>query len=174
VDTEARREALQDYVEQMGLMFSAWGLPRMAGRILGWLLVCHPPRQSAAELAAQLGASKGSISTNIRLLLQSGFVEKTAVAGERATHYRLAANPVDKMMQLKVESLAAMRRMAERGLKLVAGGSPEQRQRIEMLRDMWAFFERELPRLAARYARERSGGAGLEPAGGGPDRRGET
>lgn len=167
MDTEARREALQDYVEQMGLMFSSWGLPRMAGRILGWLLVCDPPRQSAAQLAAQLDASKGSISTNIRLLLQSGFVEKAAVAGERATLYRLAADPVAEMLRLKVESLAAMRRMAERGLELVAGGSPEQCERIEMLRDMWAFFERELPRLAARYARERSGGRGPDGLGAG-------
>lgn len=48
----------------------------MVGRALGWLLVCEPPEQSAAELAETLQASKGSISTATRVLLRLGFIER--------------------------------------------------------------------------------------------------
>ena len=50
--------------------FEQIGYPRMAGPILGWLLICDPPVQSTGELADVLGASKESLSTMTRLLIQ--------------------------------------------------------------------------------------------------------
>ena len=32
----------RQYVEEVALYFEAQGLPRMIGRILGWLLICEP------------------------------------------------------------------------------------------------------------------------------------
>ena len=45
------------------------------------MLICDPPAQSAGELADVLGASKGSLSTMTRLLIQVGLIER---AGLRA------------------------------------------------------------------------------------------
>ena len=59
------------------------GAARMVGRVLGWLLVCEPPEQSAADLAQALRASKGSISTATRVLLRTGLIERVRVRGER-------------------------------------------------------------------------------------------
>ena len=49
----------QHFVEEVALVFEEIGLIRMAGRILGWLLISNPPYQSADELAEALQASKG-------------------------------------------------------------------------------------------------------------------
>ena len=38
------------------------GMTPMAGRMRGWLLICDPPEQTAAELADALQASRGAIS----------------------------------------------------------------------------------------------------------------
>lgn len=77
-------------MEDVALHFEESGLPRIAGRILGLLLVCDPPHRSAQELADQLGASKASISTMTRLLLSGVILEKVGLPGERATYYRTA------------------------------------------------------------------------------------
>ena len=39
------------YVEEFGLLFGQFGLPRMFGRVLGVLMVADPPERSAEELA---------------------------------------------------------------------------------------------------------------------------
>ena len=49
-----RQQDQQHFVEEVGLLFEHAGLPRMAGRILGWLLICDPPHQSPGELAEVL------------------------------------------------------------------------------------------------------------------------
>ena len=59
-----------DFVEQMGGYFESNGLTRLSGRLLGWLLVCRPERQSSEELASALDASSGGIRTNARMLEQ--------------------------------------------------------------------------------------------------------
>ena len=63
------------FVEEVGLFFEQSGMPRMAGRILGWLLISDPSHQTTSELAEVLLASKGSISTMTRLLIRIGLIE---------------------------------------------------------------------------------------------------
>jgi DNA-binding transcriptional regulator GbsR (MarR family) len=66
---------VERFIEELGMQFELEAAaPRMLGRVLGWLLVCDPPEQSAAELAERLQASKGSISTATRLLLRMGMI----------------------------------------------------------------------------------------------------
>ena len=38
---------LQQYVEEYDMFAAAIGMPHMAGKILGWLMVCNPPFQTA-------------------------------------------------------------------------------------------------------------------------------
>ena len=58
------------FIEDIGLYFERLGLPRMAGKILGVLLISDPPAQSITEIGEKLNASKSSISTMSRLLLE--------------------------------------------------------------------------------------------------------
>ena len=46
------------WIEQVAEFFARQeGLPPITGRILGWLMICEPPEQSAAEIAAAGSAS---------------------------------------------------------------------------------------------------------------------
>ena len=76
------------FIERMGLVFEADGLPRIAGRIFGLLLVSEDCR-SLDELAAQLKVSKGSVSTNARLLEQRGLLERNSRPSDRRDYYRI-------------------------------------------------------------------------------------
>ena len=64
-----------NFIERMGVALDSDGLPRIAGRIFGLLLVSEDPR-SLDDLAAELRVSKGSVSTNARLLEQRGLLER--------------------------------------------------------------------------------------------------
>ena len=54
----------------MGQFLGSYGMTPMAGRMWGWLLICEPPEQTAAEIAEALQASRGAISGTARILAQ--------------------------------------------------------------------------------------------------------
>ena len=132
---------IMDFVEQMGGYFEANGLTRLAGRLLGWLLVCEPERQSSEELAAALGASSGGISTNARMLSQFGFIERLAVAGDRRTFFRLRPNAFAAGERQRIRTMADLQAMADAGLHALRGSAPERGRRLREMRDLTAYME---------------------------------
>lgn len=154
MDDEQRQFELRHFVEEVGLWFELSGMPRMAGRILGWLLIADPPHQSLAQLADGLQASKGSISTMTRLLIQGGIVERISLPGERRDYYCIKLGAWSELIKQRSAQIRALRELAERGLELLDGDRAQRRQRLEELRDFHAFFERELPMLSDRWEKE--------------------
>jgi DNA-binding transcriptional regulator GbsR (MarR family) len=140
-----------EFVEEVGLFFERGGLTRMAGRMLGWLLVCDPPHQSMNELAEALQASKGSISGTARFLIQVGLVERLSLPGERRDYFRIPRGAWLHVTQNKMNEITRIRELAERGLTLLDSDDPDHRERLEHMRDMYAFFEDEIPRLLERW-----------------------
>ena len=68
------------FIEEMGQFLGGYGMTPMAGRMWGWLLLCDPPEQTAAEIAEALQAS--------RRLLQAP-ARRSHGAGDRSpTHWR--------------------------------------------------------------------------------------
>lgn len=141
------------FIEEVGLLFELVGFPRMAGRIFGWLLISKPPHQSLSELADILQASKGSLSTMTRLLIQIGLIERISLPGQRRDYFRIKLNAWSQMAEQRLAQIIAFRQLAERGLNLFEAKDP-QRQRLEEMRDIHAFWERELPLLNRQWEKE--------------------
>jgi len=80
-------EKLQ-HIEDTALLFEQSGMTRMAGRIFGYLLICDRDAVSFDQIRHVLQASKGSISTNLKQLQQTGLIEQTTYPGDRKTYYR--------------------------------------------------------------------------------------
>ncbi|MGH3490415.1 MAG: GbsR/MarR family transcriptional regulator [Actinopolymorphaceae bacterium] len=146
---------LQEYVEEIGFYFAGVGLSRMPGRVLGWLLVCDPPHQSASELAAALQVSSGSISMAVQMLVRAGAVERYAQPGSRRTYYRLRPGFWLHEAEEKAKQAAEWRKLADRGLEMLdrldEGGGDARSERIRQMRDMYAFLEVEYARIDARW-----------------------
>lgn len=68
------------FIEDISLYFEQMGIPRMAGRILGVLLISNPPEQSIDDLCERLQASKSAVSTSARLLSEMGLIEARPIA----------------------------------------------------------------------------------------------
>jgi DNA-binding transcriptional regulator GbsR (MarR family) len=143
------------FVEEVGMVFEQTGLPRMAGRILGWLIISDPPHQSTDQLTQALMASRGSISTMTRLLIQIGLIERLSLPGVRHDYFRLRSDASQRMIRRGLEDeIKMVRQFAERGLELLAGKTTVTRTRLEEMRDVYAFLEREFPALLERWEEE--------------------
>jgi len=80
------------FIEQMGVIFQADGLPRISGRLVG-LMVFDGKPWSFGELAIELQVSRGSISTNTKLMEQFGIIERVAKPGDRQDYFQLSDDP---------------------------------------------------------------------------------
>jgi DNA-binding transcriptional regulator GbsR (MarR family) len=148
----------RSFIEEVGVLFENTGLPRMAGRMFGWLLIADPPFQSPSEIAEALMASKGSISTSVHLLTQLGMIERYVVPGERHDHFRLREDAGKRMVQRGLEEEIRMfHDLAERGLRLMHHESSPRRQWLMQIHDRYAFLETEFPALLERYEKEKAG-----------------
>ncbi len=155
MDDEQRQFEEKRFIEDVGLVFEQSGLPRMAGRIFGWLLISDPPHQSTGELAEALLASKGSISTMTRLLIRVSLIERFSLPGVRRDYFRIRLGASHQLLKDSLAQTTAFRQLMERGLELTEGKAPLTRQGLEEMRDMYAFFEREFPALMERWEQER-------------------
>ena len=155
---DERQVEEKHFVEEVGILFEQTGLPRMAGRILGWLSISDSPRQTTSELAEALLASKGSISTTTRLLIRIGLIERISLPGQRCDYFRIKPGAPHQLFKDSLDQTTAFRQLMERGLELTEGKAHVNRRWLEEMRDMYAFFEREFPALVARWEQVRKRG----------------
>ncbi len=146
---------LRHFVEEVGLLLEQLGLPRMAGRVFGRLLVCQPEAQSSAELASWLLASKASISTTTRLLVQLGLIHPVPGPNPRQSYFAVKPETFDSLLAAEVHKTRLARELLDRGLELLADQPPAHGYRLRELRDLYAFFEAELPPLHERWRQRR-------------------
>jgi DNA-binding transcriptional regulator GbsR (MarR family) len=146
----------QRFIEEFGLFAEAIGLPRMAGRILAWLLICDPPEQTMPDLTEALQASKSSISTMTRLLIQFRLVERTTLPGQRRDYYRVPPDFWERWLEDSVNKIAEFRKLAGRGLALLDHESTQRRRRLQDMHDVYLLLEEEYPRLVAQWKERRN------------------
>jgi DNA-binding transcriptional regulator GbsR (MarR family) len=148
----------KQFVEEVGIAFARTGLPRMAGRIVGWLLISDPPHQSIDQIASALLASKGSISTSTRILVQNGLIERFSLPGVRHDYFRLRADAWSFITGRHLEEeIRTFRHLAERGLEVFTDKMSPTRKWLEEMQDVYSFIERELPALQERWEKQHKG-----------------
>lgn len=152
-------DAYRRFVDDTGLLLEAAGMPRIAGQVLGWLLVCEPEEQSLTDLTEALSISKASASTTTRLLTQFGLIERAVLPGDRRDYYRVADDAWRRFFQTRMSTMHKLQRNAERGLELLVDAPPARRARLERMRTLFAFLEREMSRLMEQFAVENTDGS---------------
>ncbi len=86
------------FADHVGRFYARqYSFPPMAGRLLGYLLVCDPPQQTIDELGDALLASRSAITGAVKLLEGYGVARRTRVAGERVD--RVSVNVASQQPQ---------------------------------------------------------------------------
>jgi DNA-binding transcriptional regulator GbsR (MarR family) len=148
--------AESEFVEEMGQVLASYGMTPMAGRMWGWLLICDPPEQTAADIAEALDASRGAISGTARILAGAGFIRRTTHRGDRREWFNAQPEALESFLRNAGQVYAQLRRLAERGLEAIADRPPTSRARLEEMRDFLGFIEQELPAIVDRFLAERA------------------
>ncbi len=130
--------AVARFIEQMGILCEYDNRPRIAGRMLGLLLV-EEGAFSLRELAERLQVSRASVSTNARALTDSGLVERVALPGDRQDYYRLSRSPFQKMLTRVVSGLQQTTAVFEEA----AEGFPADREAAKARLRAMAKFHRD-------------------------------
>jgi DNA-binding transcriptional regulator GbsR (MarR family) len=113
------QERLLEWVERVAMYLARDGVPPIAGRVLGWLMVCAPPEQSAGQISTAIGASRASLTSNLRLLSSMGFLTQRTRPGERTVYYRMADNAWAVVVERQVASITSFLDITRDGLGLV-------------------------------------------------------
>jgi DNA-binding transcriptional regulator GbsR (MarR family) len=164
-DHLAMTEGESAFVEEMGQALATYGMTPMAGRMWGWLLICEPPEQTAADLAEALQASRGAISGTARMLTTAGMIRRTTRRGDRREYFSAPPEALDSFLENAGRIYRQFREIAEHGLDAIADHPPASRRRLEQLRDVFAFVEQEVPTVVDRFLRDRAEPTGRkEPA----------
>lgn len=139
------------FVEDIGLWWEQQGAQRMAGRVLGWLLVSDPPHQSLDDLQTTLQASAGAISTVTRQLAASELIERVAFGGDRKTYYRVRPGVWSRLLETQYEQVATLRQLANRGLGAMNGAEGQRGARLREMAELASFWQEEFPALIERW-----------------------
>jgi DNA-binding transcriptional regulator GbsR (MarR family) len=147
----------RSFIEEVGVDFEQTGLPRMSGRLFGWLLISDPPYQSPGELAEVLHASKGSISTTIRLLTQMGFIKRHVIPGSRHDHFQLQEAAIKKLINHGLEQEIKMfRSLSERGLEMMKNLPVKRKTWLKEMQSRYSYLEKTFPALLDKYENDRN------------------
>ena len=113
------REQVLEWVERVATFVSEeWGLAPITGRILGWLMACDPPEQTAGDIAEAIGASRASLTTNMHLLTSIKLIRRFRKPGERNVYYQIEDDAWSKVIRAKLAAFTAFDELAAEGLRL--------------------------------------------------------
>ena len=145
----ANQNQLTTWMERLAAHLVPEGIPLIGGRILAYLLVCDPDERTAAELSEELEASTGSVSTNLKLLVNTGLVVRTTRRGRQAAQYRADAAAWANLVRRRLDALAELRTLSASGLRLLSG-DPHRALRLRTVDEFQGWLAGEIPQLWER------------------------
>lgn len=123
---------LSQFIENMGLHFEEYGVPRIGGRILGLLLASSRP-VTPEEMSDILQVSRSSISTNLRTLQMTGLADRVSLPGERSDHYVFSDDAWENSLEMRLEGILSLEEMAKDGLEGMGEDNPARKRMLEVL-----------------------------------------
>jgi DNA-binding transcriptional regulator GbsR (MarR family) len=136
----------QEFIERVGFSAESDGLPRIAGRLFGFLLLSPGPR-SLDEIADALGVSKGSASTDARLLLNRGWLKRASLAGDRRDYYEMAPDFFAGIVAYRLGRWEALCKSVVKGRQQLPRQPKSVQERLTYLDEAQQFFSQGIHRL---------------------------
>jgi len=143
------------FVDSVGRYFArSYKIAPVNGRVVGWLLICDPPRPTAAEIAEQLGVSRSAVGNAVALLETWNVVERTRPPGERADRIGLRAGFGVESLEASAEYVA-LAQLARSGLELLGDAPPSVRARLAETAAFADFLVERMPQVAREWVEYR-------------------
>ena len=105
-------------IEAFSLFGMQSGLPKSTDKVLGFLLICQPTSQSAAQIRTTLQLSLGSVSNALQTLTAMGIVSQLTPIGERSAFYEIQPGGMVQAVKQKLQTFKQAKSIARAGLDL--------------------------------------------------------
>jgi len=128
-------QARSKLIEDIALFYESHGIPRIGGRIIGLLLLTEGAI-SAEQIASRLKVSRGSISSNVRSLMNFGLIEKISEPGNRLNYYCFSPTAWENVLTMRLKAFIPLQQLAKHGLSILPHNDTS-RPRLEELIE-WA------------------------------------
>jgi DNA-binding transcriptional regulator GbsR (MarR family) len=153
----AYSEEERGFSDELGFFWEDAGGTRMAGRVLGALLLADPPEMSSSELAEFLGVSPGSVSTATRELVRPGLAKRVRLPGKRQDYFRatMGASVLPQIIRTRIELTRRYAQLMQRGEELTAHKNAAVRRQLEEIREFYEFLEAEQHAILERWEERR-------------------
>lgn len=138
-EVKALHPAAVEFIEQISLIAEADGLPRISGRIVGLLVIRQEP-VAFDELVEQLQVSRGSVSTNTRLLESKGVIRRVSRLGERRDLFEVGPDFLERMLYRQLERHRAMQRVSSQARKRLPAGHTAPKEALKRLEELSALL----------------------------------
>jgi DNA-binding MarR family transcriptional regulator len=144
---EMDRDRVLIFCDHLGRFYSErYGLPPVAGRLIGYLYVCEPAQQSINEISDFLLTSRSAVNNAVKMLETQKLVHRTRPAGTRAD--LIGLNPLGwENLGFDPSEYLQMASLGREGLSLLSDAGPERRQAIEVVISLNEFLAERLPQL---------------------------
>jgi hypothetical protein len=140
------------FSDQLGYFWEDAGGTRMAGRVLGALLLADPPEMSSSQLASFLGVSAASVSTATRELIRPGVVSRVRVPGERQDYFQATMGEnITQFMRSRVELNRRWAGLMQRGEAIAATKNPATGLQLAEIRAFYDFLDTEMAGIVDRW-----------------------
>lgn len=136
------------FIEAVGQHTEMFGLPRIAGRTFGLLLIAPRPL-ALEEIAEILKVSRASVSINTRIGIATGFLRMWSVPGDRRKFYVFSEHAFEHWASLLDRHFAGIKRIVGEGLEGVAPENVAARTRLEAAQRIVTLVHSRLQELMA-------------------------
>ncbi len=150
-DHRKHRAALLD---RLAGVLEQVGFPHGIAKVYAALTLAEGEGLSTGELIDELGISKAAVSNAMQFLIGTNLVERYRVRGSREAHYRILKGRWGDILARKFAATSRIRSAVEEAM--VSIDSPAASERLEEMRDVYAFFETEFENVMQRF-NERTG-----------------
>ncbi|NJN77077.1 MAG: hypothetical protein HC803_01080 [Saprospiraceae bacterium] len=115
---EIKTNNLEQSVEQIGVVFEAFGRTPMEGRVFALLLLSEPPHRSFDDIREFLKASKSAISIALNKLMNEGTVTYITFSGDRKRYFQLNLDNWLNRLRDGAKDLTALNNVTKQALEL--------------------------------------------------------
>lgn len=148
-----------DFAERVGRYYEHDGLPYPRGKVLGHLIVCDPPEQTAAEISEALGIDRKPIDRVSGQLAPAHLLARRELDdGEYAL--RLGDEAWPQVVTHTFASWPALRDVLRRGLDQVPDEPAGRLERLVGIERMYSYLCDRMPAIVERI--DLGGGRGVE------------
>lgn len=146
----------QRQIERIGVVFEKSGVPPVAARVIGHLMMAEPPYLSFDELVEATQASKSSVSNSVKFLQTEGLIDYITFAGDRKRYFQLYADTWLEIQKDRVKSLASLRSIIQETVAIRSSQYPEFNHTLKEVVDLYGELEHKILKVIEEWEKKKA------------------